>query len=348
MTVQHDPGTLAGRAKARLDARHDAEADTAASEAEEELQEEIEEEREEQAIEDAGKLAPALLFEVIRRDGEEELTRPLRSLGYSGVAAGIMISMSVLGEAVFRTHLPDVPWAYLIENLGYSLGFLVVILGRMQLFTENTITTVLPVIADPRRRLIFSMLRLWGIVLVANVIGCFAVAALYAFTPALDPELYLAMDTLSAHATGFPPNEAFFRAIPAGVLVAALVWMLPQRESGRFAIILTFTWLIAAGDFTHVVAGSVEWAWLVWRQQLSFLSGFTHFFLPVLAGNIVGGTVIFALLAHGQVKDELHRRNVDGSRRRQARADLHSKDVGDEEFRPGDSDARHATAVVGD
>ena len=320
MTSQHDPALAEHRARAHLDARHETEHDQHPV-TEEELEEELDEQREEQAIEDAGKLAPKLLFEVIRRDGEEELTRPLRSLIYSGVAAGMMISMSVLGEAVFRTYLPpDAPWAYLVENLGYSLGFLVVILGRMQLFTENTITTVLPVIADPRHRLVLSMLRLWGLVLAANVAGAFAIAAFYVFTPALDPSFYPAIDSLSEHATGFPAGEAFYRAIPAGVLVAALVWMLPQRNSGRFAIILTFTWLIAAGDFTHVVAGSVEWAWMVWRGALDFWTGLWRFFLPVLAGNIVGGTVIFTLLAHGQVKDELNRRNPDGSRRRRKRA----------------------------
>ncbi|MEM9794910.1 MAG: formate/nitrite transporter family protein [Pseudomonadota bacterium] len=269
---------------------------------------ETEEERDEETIENAGKLAPKLLFEVIRRDGEEELTRPNRSLVYSGLAAGIMISMSVVGEAILRTHLPDASWSFLVENIGYSLGFLVVILGRMQLFTENTITTVLPVIANPCRRMLANMLRLWGIVLASNVVGAFLIAALYAYTPALPNDLYPAMDSLSRHATGFAPLEGFFRAIPAGVLVAALVWMLPQRAGGAFAIILTFTWLIAAGDFTHVIAGSVEWAWLVWRGELNVFHGFVTFFLPVLAGNIVGGTVIFTLLTHGQVKDELHRR----------------------------------------
>ena len=267
-----------------------------------------EEEREEAAIADAGSLAPKLLYEVIRRAGEEELSRPLRSLLYSGIAAGIMISMSVLGEAVLRTHLPDAPWAYLVENLGYSLGFIVVILGGMQLFTENTITTVIPVIAERRRRLLGMMLRLWGIVLGANVFGCFSIAAFYHYTPAIAPELRPALDSLSAHATGFPPAEAFFRAIPAGVLVAALVWMLPQRNTGRFAIILAFTWLIAAGDFTHVVAGSVEWGWEFWNGRLGLIEGFLTFFLPVLAGNVVGGTVIFTLITHGQVKDEMHRR----------------------------------------
>jgi len=267
-----------------------------------------EEERNEAAIDQAGQLAPKLLYEVIRRAGEEELSRPLRSLIYSGVAAGVMISMSVLGEAVLRTYLPDAPWAYLVENLGYSLGFLVVILGGMQLFTENTITTVIPVIAERRKRLLWMMLRLWAIVLAANVVGCFAISAFYYFTPAIPPALYPAMDSLSAHATGFEPHVAFFRAIPAGVLVAALVWMLPQRNSGRFAIIMVFTWMIAAGDFTHVVAGSVEWGWMFWSGGLGLFEGFVTFFLPVLCGNIVGGTVIFTLITHGQVKDEMHRR----------------------------------------
>lgn len=274
-------------------------------------EEHAEEEREEEAIEDAGKLAPKLLYEVIRRDGEEELTRPLNSLIFSGIAAGLMISLSVLGEAIFRTFLPvDTPWTFLIENLGYSLGFIVVIMGRMQLFTENTITTVLPVIADPGLRILAGMLRLWILVLAANVVGAFGVSALFALTPAIPAELTPALDELSRHATGFPPREAFFRAIPAGVIVAALVWMLPQRQNGAFAIIMVFTWLIAAGDFTHVVAGSVEWGWMVWRGYITFFEGFSSFFVPVLLGNIVGGTIIFTLLAHGQVKDELDRRTL--------------------------------------
>lgn len=109
-------------------------------------------EGDEAAIDDAAKLAPRQIWEVIRRDGEEELERPITSLIWSGVAAGIMISFSVLGEAVFRTYLPDTGARYLIENLGYTLVFLFVILGRLQLFTENTITTVLPVMNRPTGR----------------------------------------------------------------------------------------------------------------------------------------------------------------------------------------------------
>ena len=263
-----------------------------------------EEEREEAVIEQAASLAPKLIYEVIRRAGEEELSRPLTSLVYSGIAAGVMISMSVLGEAILRTYLPDTPSRFLVENFGYSLGFLMVIMGRMQLFTENTITTVLPVLSRPCKEIFLKVARLWSLVLVANVIGAFAAAAMVTFTPQIPAEVLPAIGELSHHATSFPPLEAFFRSVPAGFLVAVLVWMLPQAKSSEFFVIVFMTWLIAAGDFLHIIAGSVEMAFLVLTGALGF-GGAMGFFIPVLLGNVVGGTVIFTLIAWGQVKDEV-------------------------------------------
>lgn len=101
--------------------------------------------------------------------------------------------------------------------------------------------------------------------------------------------------------------EAFQRAIPAGILVAAIVWMLPESEGFGFFVILVFTWMIAAGDFTHIVAGSVEMAFLMVQGLLPLNEAVFGFFLPVLAGNILGGTLIFALLAFGQVRHELEK-----------------------------------------
>ena len=257
------------------------------------------------AVDENEKLASKHIFEVIRHDGQEELDRPKASLFWSGIAAGLMISLSVLGEAIFRTYLPDTAGRYLLENLGYSLGFIVVILGRMQLFTENTITTVLPVMRDPGWAVFQQAALLWCIVLLANVIGAFVVATAFAYGSFIPSELLPAITELSEHATGFAPGVAFQRAIPAGILVAAIVWMLPQSEGFGIFVIMIFTWLIAAGDFTHIVAGSVEMAFLMVQGALPLDIALWHFFLPVLAGNILGGTAIFALLAFGQVRREL-------------------------------------------
>ena len=264
-----------------------------------------EQEEEQQSIKEAASLSPRMIYEVIRRDGEEELSRPTRSLVWSGIAAGLMISFSVLGEAIFRTYLPDTPSRFLIENLGYSLGFLLVILGRMQLFTENTITTVLPGITNPSLTMLGRIMRLWSVVLAANVVGAFAAAGLFVYTSAIPSDLMPAILSLSEHAVGMPAWDSFWRAIPAGILVAAIVWMLPQAEDASFFVVLVFTWLIAAGDFTHVVAGSVEMAVLMLQGSLNISGAVFGFFLPVLAGNIVGGTGIFALMAWGQVKEEM-------------------------------------------
>lgn len=258
-----------------------------------------------QSIEEATALAPRLIYEIIRREGEEEINRTARSLIWSGIAAGILISFSVLGEAIFRTYLPDTPARFLIENLGYSFGFLLVILGRMQLFTENTITTVLPGMAEPTRAMLGRITRLWIIVLSANIVGAFAAAALMAHTPAIPADLLPAITQLSEHAVGMDPWVSFWRAIPAGILVAAIVWTMPQVEGGGFFVIVAFTWLIAAGDFTHIVAGSVEMAFLVLTGSLGLQGAVLGFFLPVFAGNVIGGTGIFALMVWGQVKEEV-------------------------------------------
>lgn len=264
-----------------------------------------ESEEEESEISAAGTLAPRLIYEVVRRDGEEELDRPLNALIWSGVAAGLLISFSVLGEAVLRAALPDTPWRPIVENFGYAIGFLLVILGRMQLFTENTITTVLPVLAKCHRTNLRKMARLWGVVLTANVVGAFVVAGFWSIDMALPEGVYDAAMDISAHAVGLGVLESFMRGIPAGVLIAALVWILAQVQSGQAGIIVIITWLIAMGDFTHVIAGSVELALMIYAGEVGLFGGFRTFWVPVLAGNILGGTLVFTALAWAQVRVEI-------------------------------------------
>ena len=260
---------------------------------------------EEKHVREATRLTARLIYEVIRRDGAEELARPWQSLVFSGLAAGLLISFSVIGEAVLSLYLPDAGWRPLVENLGYSLGFLIVILGRMQLFTENTITTVLPVITDFSRQRVWQMTRLWVVVLLANSVGTVLAGGFIAWSGAFAPDLLARIGDMAHHLAHYSAYETFARGIPAGVLVAGIVWMLPSGTGATFFIILTFTWLIAVCDFTHVIAGSVEIAYIVVTGDLAAASAFFGFFLPVLAGNVVGGTVVFTLLTWGQVQKEV-------------------------------------------
>ncbi|WP_227421275.1 formate/nitrite transporter family protein [Roseitranquillus sediminis] len=267
----------------------------------------VEQEAEEQSVEKAARLSARLIYEVIRRDGKEELSRPISSLVWSGFTAGVLISFSLIGEAVFRAHLPPTNWRPLVDNLGYTLGFLLVIHGRMQLFTENTITTVLPLMARFCRERIRATIRLWTTVLAANVVGAFVAAGFMLWTGAFPDQLQVAMRDISLHALDMSIVEGFFHAMPAGVLIAALVWILPTTPNITLVVVI-FTWLIAAGDFAHIIAGSVEMAYLMLGGDIGVMRGFVGFFLPVLLGNIVGGTMVFTMMAWAQVMNEVNGR----------------------------------------
>ena len=200
------------------------------------------------AVNEASKLSARLVYHVVLREGEEELERPYTSLAWSGVAAGVLISSSVMAEAIFTAHLPEVPWSHLVADIGYTFGFLLVILSRMQLFTENTITTVLPLLTRRDRATASAVAQLWALVFATNLIGCVLAAAFFVYTAALPAEVATAMAEISRHAVSAGAGENFMRAIPAGVLIAALVWMTSSGDHENFLIIFVFTWLIAAGD----------------------------------------------------------------------------------------------------
>jgi formate-nitrite transporter family protein len=258
-----------------------------------------------QDIEERSSPRTPVIYEIVRRLGEEEMVRPVVSLWWSGVAAGLSISFSVLAQAILQMHLPDAPWQPLVADFGYCVGFVMVVLSRQQLFTESTVTAVLPVVAEFTTENLGRMARMWGVVLLANFAGTLFAALFSTYTPTLGPELYNNMLEVSRHILGHSFPEMFFRGIAAGFLIAAMVWLIPSAEAAQFYVIVLMTYLISIGGFMHIVAGSVEAFLLVLAGQMSWLSMLTGFIIPVLAGNIVGGTALFALIAYAQVMKEI-------------------------------------------
>lgn len=260
---------------------------------------------ESERVQEALPLRSAVVYEIIRTEGEGELKRHASALWWSGFAAGISIGFSFLAEAALRAHLPAAEWTPLVSKAGYTVGFLIVILGRQQFFTENTLTAVLPVITRRRLDWLGAMLRLWGIVLLANVAGCFLFAlALSALTGQGEP-LARELSAMVAHLMENDAASMIAKGIGAGWLIAALVWMMPSSQGSEFLVIALVTYLLALFGFTHVVVGSCEvlYGWSV--GEVGAADALFKFFLPALFGNIVGGTVLFAVLSYAQVKEEI-------------------------------------------
>lgn len=262
--------------------------------------------KERQQVRESVRHRPAVVYEIIRIQGEIELRRPTSALWWSGVAAGISIGFSFLTEAALAAHLPVSAWSEIVAKLGYAVGFLIVILGHQQLFTENVLTAVLPVIARQQVYWFLKMLRLWGLVLAANITGCVIFAMAAAWLPIVPPDVGRALTEIVEHIMVNTSTEMFAKGIGSGWLIAALVWILASTAGVEFIVITLLTYLIALFGFTHVVAGSVEALYGVFQGFVSWDTALFRFFLPTLAGNVFGGTILFSVLSYAQVREEIY------------------------------------------
>jgi len=255
-------------------------------------------------IEKRATINAVVVHEVVRQEGEDELNRHPRALMWSGLAAGLSMGFSFLASVLLNAYLPGSDsWHPLVYSLGYATGFLIVVLGRQQLFTENTLTAVLPLLHRHNFSLILSLLRLWGIVLVTNLVGGLIFAVVLAKAGVAGPGFEQSLMEIAQRGVNglqFGFGSTLLGAVFAGWLIALMVWLLPVAESARVAIVLIITYLVGLGNFAHIIAGSTETIYAVLTGLLSPLGYVKDFFAPALIGNVLGGVVLVAVLNHAQ------------------------------------------------
>jgi len=246
-------------------------------------------------------ITAVIVHEAIRKEGEDELSRHPAALMWSGLAAGLSMGLSFLGKSLITAYMPSqAAWTPLISNFGYTIGFLVVILGRQQLFTENTLTAVLPLFHNRTISYLWTVMRLWIIVLAANLAGVLLFALALWGTDIFGRDVKTAFLLIGEEslAMGFLP--VLVKGIFAGWLIALMVWLLPAAESAKVAIIIIITYLLGLGEFAHIIAGSTEIFYVVLDGSASMGEGVFRFFIPTLIGNIIGGVTLVAALNHAQ------------------------------------------------
>src|SRR4051812_27089643 len=241
------------------------------------------EQHEEQEAEERAGVRPHVVHKVIQHEGELELERPGSGLAWSALAAGLSMGFSLVGSGVLRTHLPEARWAPLVSHLGYTLGFIFVILARQQLFTEQTLLAVIPLFAKWNGATFWKVCRTWAVVLVANLAGAFAFATVMAKVPIFDGETQQSFQHIADEAMRGSAAVTFARAIMAGWLIALMVWMLPVVKNAWLAIVALMSYVVAVCGFAHVIAGSTETLFSVVRGQTGVGHWLTTWFLPTLA-----------------------------------------------------------------
>ncbi len=146
-------------------------------------------------------------------------------------------------KGIFHVQLEGVPGGFLLENLGYTFGFIIVIMARQQLFTENTVTAVLPVMQNPTLSNVGLLMRLWGVVLLGNLIGTGVAAWAFEYMPIFDEETRDAFVKIGMEVMKNSPTEMFANAIISGWIIATMVWMFPAAGGAKIVVIILMTGL---------------------------------------------------------------------------------------------------------
>lgn len=242
-----------------------------------------------------------VIYRAIRQDGDYALCLSSMELAWSGLAAGISMGFSLIGEGLLRARLPEAQWTPLVTKFGYAMGFLIVILGRQQLFTEQTLSSILPLLSTDRPHgNLPNVARLWAVVLLSNLIGTAALALVTAWTPAFSTEAKTAFAAIGNEALSHGFGAQFIGGIYAGFLIATMVWLLPGAGHARLWIVVIVAYVVGIGSLAHVIAGSAETLYVVFTGERTFGEFLAHFLVPAFLGNSVGGVTLVAALAHAQ------------------------------------------------
>ncbi len=245
------------------------------------------------------------IYEQVANNARQELGRTTVALAISGLAGGIFMGLSALGNAIaiaLLTPAGATPsnTVLFVAKMFYPLGFIVVILGRSQLFTENTLYPVALVLAEKTH--FWKTLRLWATVLPANVLGAFTFAALASRTSALRPDMVQALAHLGTEAIHNTPATVFWSGVMGGWIIATVAWLVSGSHSitGSVMIIWMLTLVVGLGNFAHCIATSGEIIAAVLIGKAAW-SSYGLWLALAVAGNIGGGVGMVTLLEYGQV-----------------------------------------------
>jgi formate/nitrite transporter FocA (FNT family) len=245
------------------------------------------------------------IYEQVANNARQELGRSSIALAISGLAGGIFMGLSSLGNALAIALLTPAGAApthttLFVAKMFYPLGFIVVILGRSQLFTENTLYPVALVLAEKKH--FWKTLRLWITVLPANVLGALAFAAIACLTGALSSDIVNALAQLGMNAVHNPPATIFWSGVMGGWIIATVAWLVSGSHSitGSVMIIWMLTFVVGLGNFAHCIAASGEILTAVLIGKAAWTNYGNWLFFSV-TGNICGGVGLVTLLEYGQV-----------------------------------------------
>ena len=247
------------------------------------------------------------VFTVAMEKGKKRLARSWLEMFMSGVIGAIHVTFGAVamaaaaGAAGWKTN-PGV--ALLVGSLFFPIGFILLKLSQSELFTENFLVPVMPVIDGKESPLL--LIKLWSLTLVGNLLG----AVLFSLMVYIGGKGVLGklpagfLVFLTHHKLTRSFLETFMSAVFAGAIITTMTWLVLATKSdvAKLIAIWSCIFVMAIGSFTHVVVSTSEvLLGKIYGADVTFDIWLSKLFIPASLGNLVGGMFLIAFLHYLQV-----------------------------------------------
>lgn len=243
--------------------------------------------------------------------GTRQYIAPTGRLALSAFTAGLEIGFSLMLMCILYTLFSDkytLEGLQLILSLGYPLGFVFVVIGRSELFTEHTSLAMIPVLRGEKK--VWEMFRLWGIIIGGNLLGGFIFALFLSWIgPAKGIISYDAFHYFGEKLVAHTTQVTLGSAVLAGWMMGLLAWLVTtaQETTSRIIVVVLITIIIGLGSLHHCIVGSVEMLAAVLACEAFDMLDYWYFLWPSVLGNTIGGAIFVSVLKFGQVAITTHR-----------------------------------------
>lgn len=252
---------------------------------------------------------PDEIWDESVEEGERRLSRGTVALGATGLVGGVDVMLGVMSLTVvsgaLAVSLPE-QIAHIGGSLFFGIGFVLLIVGRSELFTENFLIPVGAVLRGKRGP--GDLFRLWGITMVANVIAIIVLALILTRAGLVPPETLDAAGKMADTFAGRDFASALLSAILAGTTMTLMTWLThaTERDTGRILVAMLIGFVLAAPSLNHAIVSVGEMAFGLFADtpEKATWTDLAQNFPVAVLGNVIGGLGFVTLMRVLQVRGE--------------------------------------------
>jgi formate/nitrite transporter FocA (FNT family) len=237
-----------------------------------------------------GAREPEQIYEQTRKEGERRLARPPLELAATALVGGFDVSVGVIAY-VLAANTVHGTTRELIGSLAFGVGFVFIVVGRSELFTENFLIPVAGLERDQLRSWL-KLGELWLVALVLNVVGGVLIAVVVTSHHVLPHGGAEGFTKLAEHIASRSTLPAFLSAVIAGALMTVMTWFV-EGAADSLGVRIVMAWVVGAvialGTFNHAVVSTLEVVFgMRYGADVDVSQLLANLGIAV-AGNLVGG-----------------------------------------------------------